>query len=268
VHICLRAIAGQYDPKNGHFDRRINQLHRIALTTLHQIMLSPDSGQLAGLHLEDGLIERLIRSLEEPDPLVQVLLLDVVYDSLKIRAVSAALLPPLPTNEVKRTNPLDLPQSQRVSTSVDRDQQSAWRAPPPPQLLIRALQAGLASPNSRPVLDSWVGFLTECLPLYSESIFQVIIPLVETLCAQVGSTFEALKSTFKDSSVTESIAAPESTLISFINALEHVLAWGHDRLVQDESKVRRYPKGFLGTWYPTYLHQRLHNPGVPLQIIA
>jgi hypothetical protein len=252
VHVCLRAIDGQHDPKNDHITRRISQVHRIALTTLHQIMLSPDSGQFADLHLEDNLIERLIRSLEEPDPLIQVLLLDVVYDSLKIRAVSAALHPPnFPTNEVKRANTLDSTQNLRVSSSIDRDQQFELRVPPPPYLLLKALQEGLASPNSRTVLDSWVGFLTECLPLYSESIFQVLIPLVETLCTQVGNTFEGLQSTFKESSVIAGIAAPESTLISLINALEQVLAWGHDRLVQDESKAPvvkspEIPQGFFG----------------------
>ncbi|EPE29628.1 hypothetical protein GLAREA_00788 [Glarea lozoyensis ATCC 20868] len=252
VQVCSHAMAGRNDRTDGFLNRRISQLHRTALTVLHQIMLSPYSSQLADLHLEDQLIDRLIRSLGEPDPLVQVLLLDVVYDSLKIRAISAALNPStLPTTEIKRTSTQDVTQNQTTPSTVDRDQQPSSRVPPPPQLLIKALQEGLASPNSRPVLDSWVGFLTECLPLYSESIFQVLIPLVETLCAQVGGTFEDLQNTFKDSTVPAGTAAPESTLISLINALEQVLAWGHDRLLQDESKAPavkspELPQGFFG----------------------
>ena len=87
---------------------------------------------------------------------------------------------------------------------------------------------------------------------YSDTIFQILIPLVETLCAQVGSTFNDLQETFKGSSgITDDSTAPESTLISLLNGLEHVLARGHDRLLQDETKTPQakspeQPQGFFG----------------------
>ena len=118
--------------------------------------------------------------------------------------------------------------------------------------LVKCLQAGLATSSSRPVLDSWVSFLTECLPLYSESIFQILIPLVETLCSEVGQTFSDLQRTFKDpGAAVDGAAAPESTLVSLLNGLEHVLAKGHDRLLYDEprlpiAKSPDQPQGFFG----------------------
>lgn len=50
---------------------------------------------------------------------------------------------------------------------------------------------------------------------------------------------------------TETSSAPESTLISLLNGLEHVLARGHDRLLQDEmraptTKPAEQPQGFFG----------------------
>ncbi|KAK6843591.1 Protein dopey [Apiospora arundinis] len=122
---------------------------------------------------------------------------------------------------------------------------------PPPVSLLKTIRAGLESPSSRPVLDSWVGFLTESLPFYADSIFQVLIPLVETLCGQVGNTFENLQSTFATSGMgSPGTSAPETTLISLLNALEQVLAKAHDQLLAEEARAQvvkgpDQPQGFL-----------------------
>jgi len=184
-----------------------------------------------------------------------VLLLDVVFDALKIRnAARASFAPPAsPTIEARRPMTQETPQSTTLSTTTERGDQLPIDPPPPPMSLIKCLQAGFASRSSLPVLDSWVSFLTECLPLYSETIFQILIPLVETLCLQIGSTFNDLQKTFKDCDPnSENSPAPESTLISLLNGLEHVLARGHDRLLQDEMKMPvvkspdHQPQGFFG----------------------
>ena len=233
---------------------RISQFHRTALTTLHQILLGPYSLPLAQLQLEHVLIERLTQSLGGPDPFIQVLLLDVVFATLKLRTVPTQNQPPLsPLPESKRFIVQDgSTGSGQVQTS-DRAHQISPRFPPPPPSLTKCLQAGFSAPSSRPVLDSWVSFLTECLPLYSDTIFQILIPLVETLCTQVGETFQNLQMTFKEPGVIlEGSAAPESTLISLINGLEYVLARGHDRLLQDEMRISvvkspdQQPQSFFG----------------------
>jgi hypothetical protein len=252
LHVCLRAIAGGYDAESSELEPRVSQFHRTALTALHQILLSPYSPPLAELQLEHVLIDRLIQSLNGPDPFIQVLLLDVVFDSLKIRnAIRPTVSPLSPTTEVKRPMTQETPQSSRLSVTTER-RESFLNLPPPPASLVKCLQAGFAAPSSRPVLDSWVSFLTECLPLYSDTIFQILIPLVETFCSQIGSAFGDLQKTFKDSvPVGEGSTAPESTLISLLNGLEHILARGHDRLLLDElkspiAKSPELPQGFFG----------------------
>ncbi|KAK2022400.1 hypothetical protein LX32DRAFT_194849 [Colletotrichum zoysiae] len=233
VHVCLRCIAGNNEPADEHIRVRATQLHRYALTVLHQILLNPYAEPLARLHLENVLIERLLQSLSGPDPYVQVLLLDVVFDALKLRDVVVSDVPASPSSE-KRKMSLDPTKSLRVSTQLD----TKPTAPPPN--LLKCLQAGLSSPSSRSVLDSWVSFLTECLPFYSDTIFQVLIPLVETLCRQVSNTFNDLQSIFRDngSSRKGDWNAPESTLISLLNALEQVLARAHERLLVEEARTQ------------------------------
>ncbi|KAI1265986.1 putative regulator of reproduction dopa [Xylariaceae sp. FL1019] len=247
VHVCMRCIAGNVFPEESHEQLRIAQLHRSAITLLHQILLNPYNDGLSSLKLETPLIERLDQSLNIPDPHVQVLLLDVVFASLKLRESQPSDLPTSPTGEKRNLN---YPSgSMRLSSlSVDRIKE----LPSPPPTLLRCIQSGLSSPSSRPVLDSWVGFLTECLPLYSMTIFQVLIPLVETLCEQIGGTFSDLQKMFEQNGrPPASIAAPESTLISLLNALEQILARAHDKLIAEESRAQvvkspDQPQGFFG----------------------
>jgi hypothetical protein len=249
LHVCMRCIAGNTLPEDGRLQLRVAQLHRCALTLLHQILRSPYAESLNSLHLEPILIDRLHQSLGNADPYVQVLLLDVVFASLKLRDGAPREQPPTPSGE-KRTLSLAYPAgSMRLaSASVEHLSETV----PPPASLLKCIQAGLSSPSGRPVLDSWVGFLAECLPFYALSIFQVLIPLVETLCGQIASTFEGLQKTFTSGEQTRAGAnAPESTLIALLNALERVLAKAHDQLLAEEAQTQvvkspDQPQGFFG----------------------
>ncbi|RYP67325.1 hypothetical protein DL769_005804 [Monosporascus sp. CRB-8-3] len=247
VHVCMRCIAGNKFPSDGQLQLRVAQLHRSALTLLHQILLNPYAEALSNLRLEEPLIERLIQSLEAPDPYVQVLLLDAVFASLRLRSVKRPELPSSPAGEKRALSH----QSSSIRPPSSAEHLATEASSPPPSLL-KCIQAGLSSSSSRSVLDSWVGFLTECLPFYSNSIFQVLIPLVETLCGQIGNTFEDLRKTFKQTSKTsEATSAPETTLISLLNALEQVLAKAHDWLLAEEARMSvmkspDQPQGFFG----------------------
>jgi hypothetical protein len=258
LHVCLRAVSGHFNPADSDLVPRVGQFHRTVLTTLHQILLSPFALQLSDLHLEHFLIDRLFQSLDGPDVSIQVLLLDVVFDTLRIRSTVKAT-PPLTSQppHAKRVPSQENGHNPRLSVATDRvDSTSSQVSNPsflsPPASLVKCLQAGLSAPGSRPVLDSWISFLTECLPFYTETIFQILIPLVGSLCSQIASTFDNLQSTFQQSgSAVESSTAPEPTLISLLNGLEHVLARGHDRLLQDEQKTPLVkspdqPQGFFG----------------------
>ena len=196
------------------------------------------------------MIEKLQQSLNGPDPYVQVLLLDVVYASLKLRELVPAELPTSPSHE-KRMAHLEATRSPRLSLAERR-----MIMQPPPPALLKCILAGLSSPSSRAVLESWVGFLSECLPLYTASVFQVLIPLVETLCRQIGSTFNSLQRLFRSvdhapSPTSKGAVGPETTLISLLNGLEQVLANGHDRLLAEEARAQvvkspDQPQGFFG----------------------
>lgn len=207
---------------------------------------------LADLELEHVLIARLSQSLNGPDPFIQGLLLDVVFDTLKLRNAMRPVPQPLSPGLEKRSIAQEISHPRRLSQQTDRGDRLPVLSPPLPPSLVQCLQAGVSAASSRPVLDSWISFLIECLPLYSDSIFQILIPLVETFCFQIEQTFNTLRQTFNESGdAAVGLATPESTLISLLNGLEHVLARGHDRLLQDELKSpvvknTEQPQGFFG----------------------
>ncbi|KAL7818207.1 Dopey, N-terminal domain-containing protein [Trichoderma aethiopicum] len=237
VRVCMACIMGDAsDSASDDLNARVSKLHRYALTVLHHFLISHHAAPLSDLHLDQVLVDRLFKSIGSPDPYVQVLLLDVVFDALKLQDAVAAAELSIPSTSEKRRSSADPLHAIRLSMSA-----GDTRPPPmamPPQLL-KCLQAGLSSTNSQFVLDSWVSFLTRCLPFYSQSIFQILIPLVETLCKQIGVTFSHLKSMFQDDTyqVKNEAATPESTLIYLLNALEQVLAKAHDQLLAEEAQA-------------------------------
>ena len=229
---------------------RVTQLYRSALSVMHPILANPYAEPLAQLHLENPLIDMLTQSLSGPDPYVQTLLLDVVFAALKLRELAPVELPASPTAE-KRAASVTA-DSAKAFRDVGGGKPPSAHQPPPPTLL-KCILAGLSAPSSRQVLDSWISFLAECLPLYSDSIFQVLIPLVETLCSQISSTFSRLQQLFRASNdpPTHNEIGPETTLISLLNGLEQVLARGHDRLLAEEARAQvvknpDQPQGFFG----------------------
>ncbi|CAK7216411.1 hypothetical protein SCUCBS95973_002803 [Sporothrix curviconia] len=249
VHVCMKCIVPvKTTDASCLTDQPDAQLCRFSLSVLHQILLSPHATSLAKLHLEDALLDRLAQSLQGPDPYIQALLLDVLSPALKLRDVTPVEQPASPSSEKRTFSSTDLSKAM-----ASPNEEVSHAILPPPPALLKCIQAGLSAPNSRAVLDSWVGFLSTCLPLYSDSIFQVLIPLVETLCAQIGHAFSDLQETFRNSKPAPrpDADAPETTLVSLLNALEQILATGHQQLLAEEARVQAVkspdqPQSFFG----------------------
>ncbi|KAA8909497.1 Dopey, N-terminal-domain-containing protein [Sphaerosporella brunnea] len=235
--VAVRAIDGDAaDPQSS---ERVSKLHKMALGVLQQLLLSPYSKPLADMELEEILTARLISTMDTKETYVQVALLEVLHEALKLSLNR-------PTSHLGHLRQLsrnsDVAKVGPRGSGVGIDAEKV--APPPqvapPQQLLKCLIAGFSSPSSRPVLDSWIIFLGECLPLITDVIFQMVIPLVECLCGQIQATFESLKTVFQG---TEKLRvpqtggkSPESTLVALLNGLEQILAAAHARLLDEELK--------------------------------
>ncbi|KAI9668723.1 MAG: hypothetical protein M1829_005263 [Trizodia sp. TS-e1964] len=215
------------------------------------LLSNPFAQQLSTLELECPLLDKLLLSLEEPDVFIQVALLDCVSASLKIRLSRASnSIPAVPGNQ--RLASKETVQNTRSSLATERPKNDLPLSPSvaPPSQLIKCLIKGFSSRENRALLENWVIFLVESLPLLSDTIFQCLIPLVECLCTQITKTFADLKRLFQNSQSINAVD-PESTLIALLNGLENVLASAHDRLTKDESKslstkAPEQTQGFFG----------------------
>jgi hypothetical protein len=251
VQICLRVLKAsdlvQHETGNGH----IGQLQQTTLEIILLLVQGPFSAPLKDLHLELPLLDRLQQDLVRMDPILQMSLLSTITAALKLQFTH---IPPLPKSPHQRKFSRDLtPAASTLSLTKERgstDTLPALRIAPPPSL-VECLKAGFSSPSSRIILDSWVSFLVEILPLFTDTIFQNLIPLVECFCSQIALVFDQLRTTFRNHTASQDLPAPEPTLISLMNGLEQILARAHDRLVTDEFKAANtkspdQPQSFFG----------------------
>src|SRR5437764_4129631 len=109
----------------------------------------------------------------------------------------------------------DLNRSLRITSGLDLEKEATVSQPTPPADLVQVLIDGLSSQTTRPVLDSWINFLTECLPLLSPVIFQILLQLVECFCKQIQLTFDTLKGQFREPDLVS--ATPEMSLVALLN---------------------------------------------------
>lgn len=234
VKVTIRAIDGDAKDQDG--SESISRLHRTALKVLHRLLLSPYAKPLAEMELENVLTARLISAIDTKDTFVQVSLLDVLFAALKLSLVR-------PTSQLGQLKvQAGSIKGNRVSAAAPDSEKANPPLPQakPPQQLVKCLVGGFSSPSGRPVLDSWINFLTECLPLLENVIFQILISLVECLCEQIRKTFDALKQVFQEGEqrgVAAKIKSPEGTLVALLNGLEQILAAAHDKLVTEEIKT-------------------------------
>lgn len=235
VKAAIRAIEG--DAKEAEDGELVSRLHRVALKVLHRLLLSPFVKQLADMELENVLTARLISTLDSADTFEQVSQLDVLFAALKLSLTR----PASQLGQLRRES--GSIKGGRVPITVDTDKVSILSPKStPPQQLVKCLVGGFSSASSRPVLDSWINFLAECLPLLENIIFQILMPLVECLCEQIRQTFQTLKQVFTEGEKKEQgaprslIGSPEGTLVALLNGLEQILAAAHDKLVNEEVK--------------------------------
>lgn len=263
VRTSMKALSVNSRADHSQQKPHIEELYRTAVSIVLQVFQSPYAAPLKALELEVPLMARLKMS----SPSLQSLILEAILAALKLRLLSPPLQRPPSGHQRKQSRDVGAPS--RLSLIMEKplnEEPSSPPIPPPPQL-VECLRAGFASPSSRLVLDDWVKFLAEVLPLFADAIFQNLIPLVECFCTQIDQAFEQLRSTFKQP-VGDVQISPESTLVSLMNGLERILAKAHDRLVLQETKTAtakspEQPQGFFGNMVSGVFSSEINQTRTP-----
>ncbi|KGO61907.1 Dopey, N-terminal [Penicillium expansum] len=232
-------IVGTLSPAPMEVNLDGERLHKDALQLMRQLLLGPRAEELVESGIDDFLVERLLISSEGGSIAVQGALIDTLLAALKVRFAQAYLPPPPPRPKHLRASSRDRLTSPSIlsftSDKADR-RQSIPQIPQPPERLLDCLLKGISSPKSREIVDKWIVLLCEVLPLYSGSIFQILLMLVECFCREIRASYGRLQLSFQQTEDWPQDRS-EHVTIALLTGLETCIANAHERLIVEESNV-------------------------------
>jgi hypothetical protein len=245
------ALCGSANPPDSEIDTEEEALQRIALLVLRQLLLGLGAEQITSTNIHVILIEKLSNALDQGSDSVQSATIETLLAALKAKF---AHLQPSPSNPKHRRvgSRGSLRSASILSLSTDRvdKMQQAPPVPQPPEQLLDCLLKGISSSKSRGCLEKWILLLSESLPFYGESLFQILLMLVECFCREIRSSFANLQEVFKKTDHWPEDRCEYVTII-LLTGLETCIATAHERLHAEEvttPAVRSpdQPQGFFG----------------------
>ena len=216
VKICMSICESKHDPS----------CQMMALKLLRQL-LGRGYKDLDLNGIETFLLTRLEFSITKSDTVTKSQLMDTLLDLMGARRSMATSKP---RAKHRRTD------SQPEANGVVANAAIAK----PPDKLIPWLLKMIAAEETRPVLEKSVVLLCEAISLDAESIFQILINIVESVCREVQSSFARLQSAFSSDMVSS--GSSEKEIILLLNGLEYALGQAHQRLLLDEQPTLSTPK--------------------------
>ena len=249
ARICLTVLEERLEGEIG--TSKTSTLRQVAANVLQQLFQGPASPSVLRADAAEAVTKALMQSVRQSDTVLQISLMGLILVILRARKVVQSNVSQ-PSHRRATSGetlkglsglPFPIESTDKEDSSVD--------PPAPPPLLIDCLLLGLSSPDTFPVLDSWVEFLDECLPFYAGIAFQILMPLVECFNKTIRSVFRLLCCTFDSTAKGPTSPEPLTTLTSLLNGLDRALARAHERLVQHEAgtisiKTPEQPQGFFG----------------------
>ena len=253
---------------------RSNPARDKALSLLKDLLKGPAGVLLVSEQLEVLFISKLDQSLQFGDTKFQTNLIEglLAFLELKLNQLQSIKATSTPKPQHRRLASREKAASD-VHLSPDTETRpssahSMHSMKPSPELLA-CVRKGLTSDPARSIIDKWVTLLCELVPLYSRSMYQILIALVESLCEEITKTFAKLQFLFPPNSRLPlplvHWGTPESNvpvlpvredlewvLSHLLNGLEYILAQAHLQLAADESqlvsaKTPDQPQGLFGS---------------------
>ncbi|KAE8556259.1 hypothetical protein EYB25_000960 [Talaromyces marneffei] len=229
-------------------------LQRTALLLLRRLLVGLGSEQLIDTNIHIILIEKLSIALDQGSHILQTTNIETLLVALK--AKFAHVLQP-PAQKHRRTGSKGSIRSASLlslSASLSTDRVDKLHQPPsvpqPPEQLLNCLLKGISSPNSRGCLEKWILLLSESLPLYGESIFQILLMLVECFCREIRNSFSSLQEMFEKTEDWSQNRSEHVTIV-LLTGLETCIAAAHERLHAEEVTITTarspdHPQTFFG----------------------
>ncbi|KAH1327822.1 Endosome to Golgi transport protein [Aspergillus fumigatus] len=195
------------------------KLQQTSLLVIRQLLQGPGGEEIAESGIDSFLVDQLSSVLDEGGSIeLQGAIIDTLLSALKVRFAQAYLPPPPPRPKHQRAQSRErLTSPSLLSFTSDKADRGALPPvpPQPPSRLLECLLKGISSKSSRDIVEKWTLLLCEVLPLYSGSLFQIL--LIQT------------DGWPEDRS--------EHVTITLLTGLETCIAAAHERLLVEEANV-------------------------------
>ena len=211
-------------------------LREAAIALLEQLCGGPYADTILPLGLERPLIGLLSDATKSHEVSIQLRLLSLLTSMLKKHLDSARSLDgTVPLGIAANSGESD---GQRNSLSLRTRQEN----PPAfldlaPSALLDGFITAISTPSSYSILDPWVQFMEQCLPLYEAHAIQTLMPLVDTFIKSIGKVFHEVQQTFESQNRSTDTSEPVAGLLGLLDGLEMVIVKCHERLLRYESNV-------------------------------
>ena len=226
-------------------------LTHTTILLMRAFVLGPSSESLRDLDIDLVLIKSLSRAIEHSDIILQIALMELILIAFR----KTEEIQPIHSIKHRKTMSRETVKSQsRPSISTDtsalgKDSTGGKLAPPG---LLDCIISGLTTPSSWLVLEHWIRFLDDCMSMYADTAFQILLPLVERFCSTITLVSKGLREAFEaPGCVSSGTFQPITTIITLLDGLEQALARSHDRLITNELgvvsvKTPEQTQGFFG----------------------
>ena len=226
VILCVDILKDKFSEDRD--QEELRDVSRAAVELLQQLLREPAEAP-KGLDLEPFLINVLSNAILKYDLLIQGPLIETLSLVMRERPLEDSKSPGIHRRSFSQTSSLN-EKGDREPSKIDN--------PLPSPGLLDCLILGLRSSQNRPMLDQWIRFLGECLPLYEGHTFQILIPLVDCFRKSIDEVFDGLKASFGNASpAPPSEIEPINTINILLNGLEQTLARGHEQLLREEASA-------------------------------
>ena len=242
INICIGIVS-----KPEYSEMKFDSLRINSLKVIELLQATPHKLAVEKSGIDQRLIKILNRNLKSYSSAVQMSFLDALRLSLlsKIQAGNE-------TDQAVQITSSEVHSRSPDTGTVEEEDKEALKT-----MLIKNLiecsMNGMSFQNNYFSLNNWTTFLFDCAPLWSQQIFQHLIPVVSNLCKQIEFVLNNLHRAFSQDYATT--FAPEETLILLLTTLQNVQSIAAQRLMTDDfqrlaAKGHEPSQGFLGNVVP------------------
>lgn len=205
------------------------EVHRLAASILGHLLSGPTTIklQLQPLDITKAILNRLLDCIRSPHEQIQCSMLRLAALSLTLRRVDVRR----DENQTRASLSMQRPSSSHGPSKSSEEIISV--SPVPIALLVQVLRAGFSAQACYPYLDSWLEFHVEAIPALGDSLASSLIPLTETICAEVQKVFKHL-TIISAGHTTDRMFSPETSLVRLLDSLSVILSGAYDFVLRED----------------------------------